>query len=110
MSARCAGLKSQPQRLMISTDPMRSAWAGRARIRAVAWSMTPRLAQTREGQRRRLFVYRLDMPSDPFHDRLLRIVESLPGAHEDRPWGSVHCKVAGKIFVGWGRDDDGATS
>lgn len=47
------------------------------------------------------------MKSDPFHDRLLQIVLSLPGAYEDRPWGSVHCKVAGKIFVGWGRRDDG---
>jgi predicted DNA-binding protein (MmcQ/YjbR family) len=45
--------------------------------------------------------------TDPFHTRLLAIVESLPGAYEDRPWGSVHCKVAGKIFVGWGRHDDG---
>jgi predicted DNA-binding protein (MmcQ/YjbR family) len=44
---------------------------------------------------------------DPFHDRLLAIVTSLPGAYEDRPWGSVHCKVAGKIFVGWSRLDDG---
>jgi predicted DNA-binding protein (MmcQ/YjbR family) len=47
------------------------------------------------------------MKTDPFHDRLLQIVLSLPGAYEDRPWGSVHCKVAGKIFVGWGRHDDG---
>ena len=47
------------------------------------------------------------MATDPFHDRLLSIVLSLPGAYEDRPWGSVHCKVAGKIFVGWGRRDDG---
>ena len=39
------------------------------------------------------------------HDRLLAIVKGLPGAYEDRPWGSVHCKVNGKIFVGWGRDD-----
>lgn len=47
------------------------------------------------------------MKTDPFHDRLLQIVLSLPGTSEDRPWGSVHCKVAGKIFVGWGRHDDG---
>jgi hypothetical protein len=47
------------------------------------------------------------MANDPFHDRLLQIVLRLPGAYEDRPWGSVHCKVAGKIFVGWGRHDDG---
>ncbi len=48
------------------------------------------------------------MPTDPIHERLLQIVNRLPGAHEDRPWGSVHCKVAGKIFVGWGRHEDGA--
>jgi predicted DNA-binding protein (MmcQ/YjbR family) len=47
------------------------------------------------------------MVTDPFHERLLQIVLGLPGAYEDRPWGSVHCKVAGKIFVGWGRHDDG---
>ena len=47
------------------------------------------------------------MKTDPFHERLLAIVNNLPGAVEDRPWGSVHCKVAGKIFVGWGREDDG---
>jgi predicted DNA-binding protein (MmcQ/YjbR family) len=50
------------------------------------------------------------MPADSFHDRLLQIVTSLPGAYEDRPWGEPHCKVAGKIFVGWGRDDDGRMS
>jgi predicted DNA-binding protein (MmcQ/YjbR family) len=44
---------------------------------------------------------------DPQHDRLLAIVKSLPGAHEDWPWGSIHCKVDGKIFAGWGRDEDG---
>jgi predicted DNA-binding protein (MmcQ/YjbR family) len=47
---------------------------------------------------------------DAFHDRLLAIVLTLPGAYEDRPWGSVHCKVDGKIFVGWGRMDDGEMS
>ncbi len=47
------------------------------------------------------------MPKDPVHDRLLAIVTKLPGAYEDRPWGSVHCKVDGKIFVGWERVDDG---
>jgi predicted DNA-binding protein (MmcQ/YjbR family) len=47
---------------------------------------------------------------DPFHDRLLAIVLKLPGAFEDRPWGSVHCKVDGKIFVGWGRLEDGDMS
>jgi predicted DNA-binding protein (MmcQ/YjbR family) len=51
------------------------------------------------------------MPTDSVHhQRLLAIVMSLPGACEDRPWGSVHCKVAGKIFVGWGLDEDGRTS
>jgi predicted DNA-binding protein (MmcQ/YjbR family) len=48
--------------------------------------------------------------ADALHDRLLSIVLKLPGAYEDRPWGSVHCKVAGKIFVGWGRDEDGVMS
>lgn len=47
---------------------------------------------------------------DPFHDRLLSIVLSLPEAYEDRPWGSVHCKVAGKIFVSWGRLPSGEVS
>ncbi len=47
---------------------------------------------------------------DAFHDRLLAIVLQLPGAYEDRPWGSVHCKVDGKIFVGWGRHEDGNMS
>ena len=50
------------------------------------------------------------MSSDAFHKRLLAIVLRLPGAFEDRPWGSVHCKVDGKIFVGWGRMDDGDMS
>jgi predicted DNA-binding protein (MmcQ/YjbR family) len=50
------------------------------------------------------------MTKDPLHDRLLAIVSKLPGAYEDRPWGSVHCKVDGKIFVGWGRHDDGEMS
>lgn len=50
------------------------------------------------------------MSNDPLHDRLLKIVLSLPEAYEDRPWGSVHCKVRGKIFVGWGRTDDGDMS
>ena len=47
------------------------------------------------------------MVKDAFHDRLLDIVKSLPEAEEAWPWGSIHCKVAGKIFVGWGRDKDG---
>lgn len=46
--------------------------------------------------------------SDPMHDRLLSIVNKLPGAHEDWPWGSIHCKVDGKIFAGWGRDEQGS--
>jgi len=50
------------------------------------------------------------MASDPVHDRLLAITLRLPGAYEDRPWGSVHCKVDEKIFVGWGRLDDGDMS
>jgi predicted DNA-binding protein (MmcQ/YjbR family) len=50
------------------------------------------------------------MASDPFHDKLLAITLRLPGAYEDRPWGSVHCKVDEKIFVGWGRLDDGVMS
>jgi predicted DNA-binding protein (MmcQ/YjbR family) len=48
--------------------------------------------------------------SDPFHDRLLAMVLELPGATEDWPWGSIHCKVDGKIFVGWGRTEDGDMS
>ncbi len=47
------------------------------------------------------------MATDAFHERLLAIVKGLPETAEDWPWGSIHCKVAGKIFVGWGRDDDG---
>lgn len=47
---------------------------------------------------------------DAFHDKLLAITLKLPGAYEDRPWGSVHCKVDGKIFVGWGRLEDGEMS
>jgi hypothetical protein len=50
------------------------------------------------------------MPFDPQHDKLLRIALSLPETTEDWPWGSIHCKVAGKIFVGWGRGEDGAMS
>jgi predicted DNA-binding protein (MmcQ/YjbR family) len=48
--------------------------------------------------------------TDPLHDRLLTMVLKLPGAHEDWPWGSIHCKVDGKIFVGWGRTEDGDMS
>jgi predicted DNA-binding protein (MmcQ/YjbR family) len=50
------------------------------------------------------------MPNDPMHDRLLAIVLRLPGTREDRPWGSVHCKVDDKIFVGWGRMESGEMS
>jgi predicted DNA-binding protein (MmcQ/YjbR family) len=50
------------------------------------------------------------MTKDAFHDRLIAIVNKLPGAYEDRPWGSVHCKVDEKIFVGWGRMDNGEMS
>jgi predicted DNA-binding protein (MmcQ/YjbR family) len=50
------------------------------------------------------------MSQDAHHDRLLAITLKLPGAVEDWPWGSVHCKVNGKIFVGWGRDERGAMS
>ena len=46
--------------------------------------------------------------SDSVHDRLLALVNKLPGAHEDWPWGSIHCKVDGKIFAGWGRDEQGS--
>jgi len=47
---------------------------------------------------------------DRLHDQLLALALKLPGAYEDRPWGSVHCKVDGKIFVGWGRLPDGDMS
>ncbi len=59
------------------------------------------------GVRRPFLGYPPQVATNPFHERLLAIVLRLPGAYEDRPWGSVHCKVAGKIFVGWGRHDDG---
>jgi predicted DNA-binding protein (MmcQ/YjbR family) len=58
-------------------------------------------------ERRSGIVSAMAKAADPFHDRLLAIVKSLPETEEDWPWGSIHCKVAGKIFVGWGRDDDG---
>jgi len=44
------------------------------------------------------------MATDASHERLLAIVKRLPETVEDWPWGSIHCKIAGKIFVGWGRD------
>ncbi|MFO0757135.1 MAG: MmcQ/YjbR family DNA-binding protein [Byssovorax sp.] len=47
------------------------------------------------------------MAKDALHDRLLAITLSLPGAVEDWPWGSIHCKVNGKIFAGWSRDEGG---
>jgi hypothetical protein len=50
------------------------------------------------------------VPADPFHTRLLAIALALPEAVEDWPWGSIHCKVAGKIFVGWSRNEAGIMS
>ena len=50
------------------------------------------------------------MATDAFHERLLTIVNKLPETVEDWPWGSIHCKVADKIFVGWSRDDNGVMS
>lgn len=47
------------------------------------------------------------MPVDAVHERLLAIVKKLPETEEAWPWGSIHCKVAGKIFVGWSRDRKG---
>lgn len=47
------------------------------------------------------------MPRDAHYDRLLAIVNSLPGTAEKRPWGDEpHWTVAGKIFAGWGREGD----
>jgi len=48
------------------------------------------------------------MAVDDVHERLLAIVKRLPETEEAWPWGSIHCKVAGKIFVGWSRDRAGA--
>jgi predicted DNA-binding protein (MmcQ/YjbR family) len=50
------------------------------------------------------------MRKDPMHKKLLAIVMSLPETEEDWPWGSIHCKVAGKIFVGWSRNEEGLMS
>jgi predicted DNA-binding protein (MmcQ/YjbR family) len=50
------------------------------------------------------------MKEGALHHKLLAIVLRLPGAYEDRPWGSVHCKVDGKIFCGWGEREDGSLS
>lgn len=58
----------------------------------------------------RASCYAGPVAKDPQHERLLAIVKSLPGAYEDWPWGSIHCKVDGKIFAGWGRDEDGIMS
>lgn len=44
------------------------------------------------------------MAADPHHEQLKKIVGRLPEAVEDTPWGSIHWKVRGKIFGGWGRD------
>jgi predicted DNA-binding protein (MmcQ/YjbR family) len=50
------------------------------------------------------------MAVDPHLAQLRKIVGRLPEAIEDTPWGSIHWKVRGKIFGGWGRDDDGVSS
>jgi predicted DNA-binding protein (MmcQ/YjbR family) len=72
----------------------------------VSAAITVRLS--RFGERGAPFSHNLAVVgADPFHDKLLSIVLTLPGAYEDRPWGSVHCKVAKKIFVGWGRNEAG---
>ena len=55
-------------------------------------------------------TYIQSVTGDSVHDRLLAIALSLPEATEDWPWGSIHCKVRGKIFVGWIRDESGAMS
>jgi predicted DNA-binding protein (MmcQ/YjbR family) len=47
---------------------------------------------------------------DPHLVQLRRIVATLPEAVEDTPWGSIHWKVRGKIFAGWDRDEEGASS
>jgi predicted DNA-binding protein (MmcQ/YjbR family) len=44
------------------------------------------------------------MAADPHHEQLKKIIGRLPEAVEDTPWGSIHWKVRGKIFGGWGRD------
>lgn len=36
-------------------------------------------------------------------DAILRHALSLPGTHEDHPWGEVVAKVKGKVFVFFGR-------
>jgi len=78
----------------------RTSWAVR---------MAPERRATRRSPThpRAVIVYVSAVSADPMHDKLLAITLKLPGAYEDRPWGSVHCKVAGKIFVGWSRGDDG---
>jgi predicted DNA-binding protein (MmcQ/YjbR family) len=50
------------------------------------------------------------MAADPHHERLKKIIAKLPEAVEDTPWGSIHWKVRGKIFGGWGRDDEKGSS
>ena len=59
---------------------------------------------------RGIMVAMVAMAADAFHQRLLGIVNKLPETVEDWPWGSIHCKVADKIFVGWGRGEDGVMS
>lgn len=50
------------------------------------------------------------MAADPHHEQLKKIIGRLPEAVEDTPWGSIHWKVRGKIFGGWGRDDKEGSS
>jgi predicted DNA-binding protein (MmcQ/YjbR family) len=50
------------------------------------------------------------MAADPHHERLKKIIARLPEAVEDTPWGSIHWKVRGKIFGGWGRDAEDGSS
>ena len=47
---------------------------------------------------------------DPHLVKLREILKTLPEAVEDTPWGSIHWKVRGKIFGGWGRSEDGESS
>lgn len=49
------------------------------------------------------------MAADPHHEQLKKIIARLPEAVEDTPWGSIHWKVRGKIFGGWGRDKQGSS-
>jgi predicted DNA-binding protein (MmcQ/YjbR family) len=40
------------------------------------------------------------------HREVLRFALSLPGAHEDHPWGETVAKVNNKVFVFLGHADD----